>query len=259
MGFRAKNAIITFVFIALCVAFMNAARLNGFVLYGTVVFIMLVNYFILYWLFNFDVHPQGFLTVLALPSITFGAYLLVYYNFIRDIDMVYRIVITLIFILLQYYLVLTQNILNLSHFSNIGLSQAALVVNNFYTIITYFLATKAIFLTPDITAPIKLVLTIPVFLILYIAFMIVNNIDFLQIIFGVGFYIILIAVFSFLYMSGFINPQNLLLIVISLAITFRGLTVISLYSSRKVISIPDFIVNVLESLLVGFLVYLSSF
>lgn len=258
MGFRTKNAIISFVFIGLCILFLNSARLNGFLLYGTIVFMMLINYFILYWLLNFEVHPQGFLTVLALPTITFGSYILIYYNFIRDLDYFYKITLTSAFIILQYYLILTQNILNLYHFENVGLSQAALVVNNFYTIITFFLGVLAIFLTSELTVPIKLLLSIPISLVLYLAFVFLNRLEAVQIIYGIGFYICILIIFAFLYLSGFINPLNQILIVIALAIIFHNLTVISLYSFRKVISINDLLLTVFESILVGFLVYLSS-
>lgn len=258
MSFRSKNALISFVFITLCLLFLNIARFSGFVLYGSIVFIMLVYYFLLYWLLNFDVSVQGFITILLLPTITLGAYMLIYYNFIRDLAVLYRIVFTFVFIVLQYYLVLTQNILNLSYFTNVGLSQAALVANNFYTILSFFFVNLSIFLIPEVNIPFKMLFTIVMFVIFYLIFILINNIEVLQYYFGIFFYSIAILIYIIMYISGFINPISSLLTSIVFSIVFRGITVIALYSFRRVISFFDYLQVVFEAALIAFLIFMSS-
>lgn len=258
MGFRTKNALISFLFIFLCLLFLNIARFSGFILYGTIVFMMLVYYFLVYWLLNFEVYPQGFITILLLPALTFGAYLLIYYNFIKDIGLVYKILFTLIFMVMQYYLILTQNILNLSNFTNVGLSQAALVSNNFFAIIGFFMVNLSIFLIPNLYSPFKILGSFIAFMVVYLIFVLVNKIENLQLAFGIFFYGVVCIVYLILHLTGFINPQSSLLTVISLSIIFRGITVIALYSFRRVISIFDFVQIGFEAVLIAFLVYMSS-
>jgi hypothetical protein len=258
MSFRTKNLLISFIFMFLCLIFLNISSFTGFVLYGTIFFMMLVSYFLVYWLFNFDVYPQGFITILLLPTLTFGSYMLIYYDFVKDLPLLYKVIFTAIFMFMQYYLVLTQNILNVSNFTNVGLSQAALVSNSFYTIWSFFLTNLAIFLIPDIFITVKLIITIPVFIIYYLIFTMVNSIDRYQFIFGGFFYLFIVLIYLVLYVVGFINPLSSLLLVISLAIVFRGITVVALYSFRRVISLFDFVQIFLESVLVGFLVYMTS-
>lgn len=258
MGFRSKNALISFIFIFLCLVFLSISRISGFVLYGTILFMMLVYYFMIYWLFNFDVYPQGFISILLLPTLTLASYLLIYFNFIKELPIIYVVFFTLTFMVMQYYLVLTQNILNLSTFTNVGLSQAALVSNSFYTILGFFLLNLSIFLIPNLHSPFKIVIGVIIFVIFYFIFVIINKIEFVQFIFGVFFYGSVSIIYLVLFLIGYINPLNSLLIVISLAVIFRGLTVIALYSFRKVISVFDFIQIIFESALVAFLVYMSS-
>lgn len=257
MSFRVKNGLVSFIYMALCILFLSIARFNGFLLYGTVVFMMLIYYFLVYWLFNFDVYFQGFVTILLLPAILFGSYLLIYYNFIKEIQIIYQILFTGVFVVLLYYLVLTQNLINRSHFTNVSLSQAAIIVNNFYSIFGFFLACLSIFLVPDMSNITKIVVSILIFAAFYGIFVLVNSIEYIQFFFGMFSYVIFAAILILLYVSGSINPSTSVLTVLSMTVFFRGVTVISLYSFRKVINWPDILQILAEALVVGFITYLS--
>lgn len=258
MSFRAKNALVTFLFITLCIVFLSITRFSGFILYGTIFFMMLVYYFLVYWMLNFEVYPQGFITILLTPVLLLGGYMTVYYYFLRDLTLYIPILSTIFFLGMMYYFILTQNILNTSYSQNIGLTQAALVINNFFSIITFFAANLAIFLIQDFSLIIKLVFTLPFFVLIYLAFVMINNIDRIQYWFGVFFYAVVIISIVLLYLVNFINPISGLIMVIILAVLYRGITVVSLYSSRRVISFLDLTQIFLESLLIGFFLYLSS-
>lgn len=258
MSFRSKNALVTFLFVALCVVFLSITRFSGFILYGTIFFMVLVYYFLLYWMLNFEVYPQGFVSILLLPSILFGGFMMVYYYFLKDLGIYTPVISTGIFLLLMYYFVLTQNILNTSYFLNIGLTQAALVINNFYSIITFFMASLAVFLIPDFTLVMKLSFTLPLFGLVYFAFVLINNIERIQLWFGIFFYALVIGIIILMFFMNFINPISGLIMVIILAVLFRGITVVTLYSSRKVISLLDLTQIFLEAVLIGFFLYLAS-
>ncbi|BDQ04707.1 MAG: hypothetical protein KatS3mg084_0225 [Candidatus Dojkabacteria bacterium] len=259
MSFRLKSILSVLFFVFVCIFFLENSRLEGFVLYGTIFFMVIMNYFINYWLFDFDLHPKGFLTILLLPAFHLGVYLLIYYNLLKEFSFLYRLLFTLAFILAQYYIVLTQNILNLSHFKNIGLSKAALTVNHFYTVVIFFLAVLAFFLVGELSLVVKLLLTVPVFILLYIIFALINELDNGRIVYTVLLYVFVILILCLLFMSGLIKPYNQILVAMILGILFHNFSVISLYSFRKVVSLPDFFMTILEAILVGALLYFSSF
>ncbi len=259
MSFRVKTILSLVLFVSICTFFLQNSRLEGFVLYGTILFMMIMHYFMVYWLFDFDLHPKGFFTILLLPALNVGVYLLIYYNLLKDFSPLYRLFFTLIFIVAQYYVVLTQNILNRSHFENIGLSKAALTVNHFYTVVVFFLAVLAIFLVGELFLIFKVLLTIPVFVLLYIIFAFINGLDYTRIIFTVLIYVFIVLMLCLLFMSGLIKPYNQILVAMIVGIIFHNFSVISLYSFRKVVSVPDFLMTILETVLVGALLYFSTF
>ncbi len=258
MTFRTKNAVVTILFIILCTLFLSITRFTGFILYGTVLFMMIVYYFLIYWMLNFEVSPQGFISVLLLPVLFVGGYYLFYYHFLRDMNIYIAIGSTIVFAIFIYYFILTQNILNTSYFSNIGLTQAALVVNNFYAISTFFIVNLSIFLLPNVQLITKLIASVPVFFLIYLAFVLINNIEKLHLWFGVFFYSFFVLGLVLMYLMSFLNPLSALIIVIILSIVFRGVTVVTLYSTRKLITLVDFGQIFLESILIGFFIYLAS-
>jgi hypothetical protein len=235
---------------------LRIAGFEGFILYGTVFVGILLQYFLGFWLLNFDVYPNGFITILLLPAMWLGSFLLIYQNFIIDLPFVYQFIIVSVFLVLQYYFMSTQNILNLAHFRSISLSHAAFTTNNFYTILTFFITNLAIFLLPGTSNTIKLFASFVSFVIILFIFAILNAIEQIQLFFAIFFYFTFIAILSFLYIVGFIDPQKILLLVIAMSLVFRGVIVLSLYSVKKVISKADYIQSALESgllfLLIGF-------
>ncbi len=259
MSFRLKSILSILFFVFVCIFFLENSRLEGFVLYGTIFFMVIMYYFINYWLFDFDLHPKGFLTILLLPAFNVGVYLLIYYNLLKEFSFLYRVFFTLAFIIAQYYIVLTQNILNLSHFKNIALSKAALTVNHFYTVVIFFLAVLAVFLAGELFFVAKLFFTIPIFVLLYLIFAFLNELDIRRMVYTVLLYVFIILILCLLFISGLIKPYNEILVAMVVGIIFHNFTVISLYSFRKVVSVPDFIMTILEAILVGALLYFSSF
>lgn len=256
MNFRSKNFLVSFIFPLLFILFLRIAAFDGFILYGTVFVGILMQYFLGFWLLNFDVYPNGFITILLMPAIWFGSFLLIYQNFIIDLNVFYQIIIIGVFLVLQYYFMSTQNILNLAHFKNISLSQAAFTTNNFYTILTFFVANIAVFLLPGLTNPIKLAASFVFAVMILFIFSVLNKIDHLQTAYSAFFYFGLTFILAMLYMLGYINPDKILLLVMAISLAFRGIIVLSLYSVKKVIALSDYIQIVLEAgllfILVGF-------
>jgi hypothetical protein len=217
-----------------------------------------MQYFLGFWLLNFDVYPNGFITILLLPSVWFGSFLLIYQNFLTDLKLVYQIMVIGGFLILQYYFMSTQNILNISHFKSISLSQAAFTTNNFYTILTFFVTNLAIFLLPGSSNTLKLIASFLSFVIILSIFGVLNNLDQLQMIYSAFFYFGFIFVLAFLYMLGFIDPEKMLLLVIAMSLVFRGVLVLSLYSIKKVIAFSDYVQIGLEAGLLFLLIGFSS-
>lgn len=257
MGFRGKNFLVSFVFPLLFILFLQTARLEGFIFYGTIFVGFLTQYFLIFWLFNFDVYPQGFITLLILPALWFGSFIVIYQGFVIKLSFIYQLVIVLMFLILQYYFVTTQSILNLSHFQNISLSQAAYTANSFYTVLTFFAVNLALFLIPGASNILSLLLTIVSFIVISSIFSALNSIDRSQTLFSNIIYIFVISLLLTIYSFGIINPDKIILLTILLAIVFRNIIILMLYSVRKVLSKTDYAQVVFECGLIGILLFLS--
>lgn len=219
---------------------------------------VIVEYFLVFWLLNFEVHPQGFITVLLLPAIWLASFLLIFQNFITKLDVIYQILIIAGFLFFQYYLLSTQSILNLSHFRNVSLSSAAYTTNNFYTVVTFFISILGIFLLPDVSNLLRFGLSIIAFGIIMLIFILLNQISLRHYAYALFLYISFILVLSVIYASGFINPENILLLVIVLALMFRGIIILILYSEKKIISLYDYVQLIFEVVISGILINYAS-
>jgi hypothetical protein len=258
VNFRAKNFLVSILFPFLFILFLRIAHFDGFILYGTVFAGVLVQYFLGFWLLNFDVYPNGFITILLLPAAWFGAFLLIYQNFIVDLHLVYQIPIILGFLVLQYYFMSTQNILNISHFKSISLSQAAYTTNNFYTILTFFTTNLALFLLPSLSIPLKFILSFIVSSGVLFIFTMLNKISKIEFFFSVFFYLNFTLLLLFLYVLGFIDPGKVVLIVIAMSLVFRGVIILMLYSAKRVIALADYVQIAIESGILFMLIGVAS-
>lgn len=258
MNFRNKVLITVFIITFLCSYFIYFFYLDNFVLYGFILFSMLIFYFINYWLFKFNIHPRGFLTILPLPSLFFVAFLLFFNFFIKNLPYLWVIIYISLFILLEYYLIMNQNILNLWMFEHVGLYRAALNINLFYSVFTYFILNIAIFFTP-FEFLIKILISLFVFLLLFIIFAnlsILNlNLILLIIINSIFLYLLTIS----LFLLGFLKIENGILIAIAFSILFKTILTNALYSNYAFHSFTDYVLIMIESFLFGILLYISSF
>jgi hypothetical protein len=261
VNFRLKNFLVSVVFPFLVLLFLRITntRLEGFVLYGTIFVAIATQYFLNFWLYNFNVFPQGFITILLLPSIWFASFILIFVNFIVQLHSLYEIMIIGAFLTLQYYFSTTQNILNLSHFKNISLSQAAFTTNHFYTVLTFFTSNLAVFLLPDLSYVLKLASSLVLFIIIIIIFALLNNVQKIQYTYAIVLYAAIIYAVGILYIFNFIMLDRLPLIVIALSIIFREIIILILYYARKVLNPQDYIYLALETFIVAGIFYYSTF
>lgn len=258
MNFRNKVLITIFVITLLCSYFIYFFYLDNFVLYGFILFAMLIFYFVNYWLFKFNIHPRGFLTILPLPSLFFVAFLLFLNFFVKNLSYVWVFSYIFLFILFQYYLIMNQNILNVWMFEHVGLYRAALNVNLFYSVFTYFILNMAIFFTP-FEFLIKIFISLFVFLLLFTIFANLSNLNFNLILFIILNSIFLYLLVICLFILGFLKIENGILIAIAFSILFKTILTSALYSNYAFHSFTDYVLVIIESFLFGMLLYLSSF
>jgi hypothetical protein len=261
VNFRLKNFLVSVLFPLLYILFIKVATLEDFTLYGTIFIGMIIEYFLLFWLLNFDVHPQGFLTILLLPVLFFASFMITFVNFVENehLSWIFQVLIVFIFLVMHYYLTTTQSILNISLFRTISLSQAAFTTNNFYTIITFFTSVIALFLPLTLANPLRVILTIIPFAVILGIYVILNNIEHLQYFFALFFYTIFTIIIAMVYMLGVIHPEKFFIIAIVLGLTFRGIVILIQYMSRKVISIFDYIQLFIEVVIVGVVIWFTTF
>lgn len=258
MNFRLKNFLIVSIYLIFSCIYFSITSPSGFVLYGSLIFMITVFYFLVYWLLNFEVLLEGLVSILIPPSVFVGGYLMTYNFFIKDQSLTLIFISIVFMIILTYYFLLTQNILNISCYQNIGLSQAAFVVNNFYSVISFFITILGVLLLPETLLFVRFIITIFVFVILFLPFAVINQIDKLHIFYSILNYSSIILILCFSYMLNFINPDNIVLFSVILSIVYRGITVVSQYSVRKVLSIMDLLQIIFESILIGFFLYLIT-
>lgn len=255
MNFRNKVAFGVFFIVLLSSYFVYFFNLNNFVLYGFIVFCMLVFYFVNYWIFKFNIHPKGFLTILPLPSLLLGGYLLFFDVFVRNLQIFWIYIYVFVFLGLEYYLIINQNILNTWLFEQVGLYRAALNINLFYTVLTYFISSLGIFLIQQdfIT---KILMSLVLFILLLIIFTNLIEIPFritmLVLISSIFIYFIVL----FLFFLGSIKTENVILVSLGLTILFKTFLTNILYHSYA--SSIDYILVIIESLAFSFLLFLSS-
>lgn len=239
MNFRQKNAFISYIFIVICIVVLSIARLQGFALYGTILFFGITYYFLVYWLFNFQVYPQGFLTILLLPAATFVSFLLLNVYFIKSLGFPSIFFSTIVFGIFQYYLILTQNILNRSKFDVVPLSQAALVANNFFSIIGFFFTSLSIIIIPDMNIYIRLFLIFIMAVVLLLAFMLTNEIDLINYVVSVLVFALSTLFFAILFLTSAIEISSIVGVALVQSLIYRAITLVTLYGVRKVISVGD--------------------
>jgi hypothetical protein len=257
MNFRLKNFFVSVLFPILMVLFLRNAKFEGFILYGTVFVGVVVQYFLCFWLLNFELFPQGFVTILILPALWFGSFLLIFETFILKLNLVYQIVVTAVFLGFQYYFMITQSILNIAHFKNVTLSQAAYTTNNLYTILTFFLANLSLFLLNDLNVFIKFVISGILFAVILLIYMLLNNINKSQFFFSVASYTFTLLILSFIYSTDVIDSSRILFLVMILGLVFKGFMTLVQYSSRKVLSIVDYSQVFIEYILIFFILFKS--
>lgn len=238
---------------------VDSLKLNSFSFYAFVVFVSLVYYFVNYWLYSFNVHPIGLLTVLVLPSMLLSSYLLFIYYFALSVGEVWlKIFCMALFVVLGYYLVLNQNLLNVWYFEGIGLHKMALNINLFYTNLVFAVFAISIFLS-RFEFIVKLVVLFVIFVILYVIFSILNEIRLPLVILSSIFFLFFLVNVFFLFILGFVNFKNYVLVSVALMILFKSMTVSSLYYVKGNLGIMDKITMVLESLIIFALLMFSSF
>lgn len=257
MNFRFKNFLVSVLFPILMVLFLRNAKFEGFILYGTVFVGIVIQYFLYFWLLNFEVFPQGFVTILVLPTIWFGSFLLIFETFILKLNLAYQVLITIIFLSFQYYFMITQSILNIAHFKNVTLSQAAYTTNNLYTILTFFLANLSFFLLNDLNVFYKFLASGILFAITLLIYILLNNINKSQFFFSVASYGFILLILSFAYSTDIMDPTRVIFLVMALGLVFKGFITLIQYSSRKVLTLVDYSQVLAEYILIFFILFKS--
>ncbi len=259
MNFRAKNFLVSVVVPVIAIVLLNLAGFDGFILYGTIILAALIYYFLSFWLYNFNVHPHGFITILVPPVLWYSSFLMIYEFFLIDLRVVFQVAIISMFLALQYYYMSTQNILNISHFRSISLSQAAYTTNNFYTVLTFFTVCLGVFLIPDVMIIVKLGIVFFFFFLLYGIFGTLNHIDFPQLVYGVFLFSTVLLLVAVLFLTGLFDPGKLILISIFLTLIFRWMVVLTLFPTRKLLSTFDYFQFIFEITIGVFILYFAAF
>jgi hypothetical protein len=253
MNFRVKNFLVSMVFPFLFLLFIKVVKFEGFLLYGTLFVGLIIEYFLVFWLYNFNTSPVGFISILLLPVLFFGSFVIVYYYFIVRLNILFELSFMFSFFVLMYYFLSTQNILNLAQFKSISLAQAANTTNNFYTVLSFFISSLAIFLLPNIPNILRFIISTGIFAVILLIFVLLHNIDRLQYAYSIFFYISFIAMISIIYVLNGINTDKVVLISIILSLIFRGILILLHYSSRKILSAFDYFQIFLELAIITFL------
>lgn len=258
MNFRQKNFLISFVFPFLFILFLRVVRFEGFLLYGSIFVGALIMYFLLYWLLNYSVTPIGFITVLLLPVIFWGACVLLYYFFIVKLNPFFELVLVSTFMVLMYYFASTQNLLNISYYKNISLAQAAHTTNNFYTVLTFFLSILALFLIPNVPNLLKLFISVILFTLILFIFVLLHSLDRSEFMYSIFLYFSVVVLLAVIYVLGFIDTNKVILLSVVLGLVFRGVLTFIHYSARKVLSFFDYFQILMELAVITFLIYFVS-
>lgn len=258
MGFRFKIFLSTLLISALGSYLTYIFDFKDFSFWGVIIVMFFLFYFVSYWVFDFNIAAKGFITVLILPSFFLISFLMIWGTFIKQTSWWLLMFFSFwAFVLLEYYLMLNQNILNLGLHQPVGLYKAALNINVFYGVLVFFIFSIAVFLT-NWWIGFKLVLCLFIFIFLFIIhsflYEINNVIRFLIVIFSVFVFLI----FMILFNLGFVKDRNIILVPMSLSIIFKNVNFMSLYHARVQTKLEDYVMVFVESLIVLFLMYLSS-
>lgn len=140
MNFRNKSLTVSFIISVMIILFMLAGSVLNALLMSF--FILFVYYFLIYWVFDFDVSTLGFVTVLLTPAIYAQTMCLFILSVSRGSD-INRLVLLgsffVIFIILQY-INRAANIINVSNFKKIPLFNVSQSFNFILSVLTLFVS-----------------------------------------------------------------------------------------------------------------------
>ncbi|MCX8034911.1 MAG: hypothetical protein N3A71_01325 [Candidatus Dojkabacteria bacterium] len=259
MKFYINNFLLNLGTLILITLFLRVGRLDDNAVYLFSILMGFVYYFLLYSIYNFNITPKAYFTVLLIPSIFVSAFVLLYNFLILDFQFLLEIIILSFFFLIMYLFVQVQKVINENYSSYVREYKSNLTFNAFLMILSHFLLSLALFNLPINNNILSFTISVLFSGTLHIVVLFLLHEKYRSMILALLVYFYFVICTSFLYIVGFINPEKIVFIIFGFTLLFKLLQDSIIYDGKMKLKRSAYIEILLHLSIITIIFVYSAF
>lgn len=259
MKFNIKNFLLNLGTLILIILFLRIGRLDDNAVYLFSILMGFVYYFLLYSIYNFNITPKAYFTVLLIPSVFVSAFVLLYNFLILDLQFFLEIIILAFSFLIMYLFVEVQKVINDNYSSYVREYKSNLTFNAFLMILSHFLLSFALYNIPINDNILSFTVSILFSGILHIVVLFLLHEKYRSMILALLVYFYFAVCVAFLYMIGFINPEKIVFVIFGFTLLFKLLQDSIIYEGKMKLKKSAYIEIFLHLFMITAILIYSAF